>query len=169
MMQFEPDHDHRMTSDARRDVIRMVRADHDRLRALVEGMAPRDPALQAARARLEAELDRADVVEADEVPLDVITLDSWARLLDLDSDRELLISPVLPSRANADSGRISVLAPLGMAVLGYRAGDVIEWPTPGGRRRLEVVQVMFQPEAHARQGKSERPRRGRTSRRPAGP
>lgn len=92
---------------------------------------------------------------------DVVTLDSWARLLDLDADRETLVSPVMPSRANADAGRLSVLAPLGMAVLGFRAGDTIDWPVPGGRRRLRVLDVMFQPEAFARRRRRE-PRRLRS-------
>ena len=57
---------------------------------------------------------------------------------------------VFPSRANADEGRISVLAPLGTAVLGYRNDDIIEWDVPGGRRRLKVLQVVYQPESAAR-------------------
>ena len=99
---------------------------------------------------LEEELDRAVVVDAERLPPDVVTLDSRVQLIDLDSAEELLFAVVLPSRANADEGRISVLAPLGMAVLGYRSGDVIEWDVPGGRRRLRVTHVLYQPEAAAR-------------------
>jgi regulator of nucleoside diphosphate kinase len=99
---------------------------------------------------LEEELDRAVVVDAEQLPPDVVTLDSRVQLIDLDSGEELLFAVVLPSRANADEGRISVLAPLGMAVLGYRSGDVIEWDVPGGRRRLRVTHVLYQPEAAAR-------------------
>ena len=132
----------------------LARRDQERLRALVEGTAG-NPSLREATQTLEEELDRAVVVDAADVPADVITLDSWARLLDLDSERETLVSPVLPSKANADAGRLSVLAPLGMAVLGYRAGDTIEWRVPGGLRRLRVIEVMFQPEAHERRGRVE--------------
>jgi regulator of nucleoside diphosphate kinase len=99
---------------------------------------------------LEEELDRAVVVDAEQLPADVVTLDSRVQLSDLDSGEKLLFAVVLPSRANADEGRISVLAPLGMAVLGYRSGDVIEWDVPGGRRRLRVTHVLYQPEAAAR-------------------
>jgi len=99
---------------------------------------------------LEEELDRAVVVDPEQLPPDVVTLDSRVQLVDLDSGEELLFAVVLPSRANADEGRISVLAPLGMAVLGYRSGDVIEWDVPGGRRRLRVTHVLYQPEAAAR-------------------
>jgi regulator of nucleoside diphosphate kinase len=104
---------------------------------------------------LEAELDRAVVVDAEHLPPDVVTLDSRVQLIDLDSGEELLFAVVLPSRANTDEGRISVLAPLGMAVLGYRLGDVFEWDVPGGRRRLRVTHVLYQPEAAARRATRE--------------
>ncbi len=130
------------------------RDDHDRLRTLVEG-AGAVLSLRKASQMLEEELDRAVVVDDADVPADVITLDSWARLLDLDSERETLVSPVLPSKANADAGRISVLAPLGTAILGYRAGDTIEWRVPGGLRRLRIIEGMFQPEAYARRSRRE--------------
>ncbi len=130
----------------------LARDDHDRLRTLVQGAAA-NLSLREAGQALEEELDRALVVDAAEMPVDVITLDSWVRLLDLDSEQETLVSPVLPSRANADAGRISVLAPLGTAILGYRAGDTIEWRVPGGLRRLRVIEVMFQPEAYARRSR----------------
>ncbi len=133
----------------------LVRGDHERLRALVEGTSG-DQSLREAVQSLEEELDRAVIVDAADVPADVVTLDSWARLLDLDSERETLVSPVLPSKSNADAGRLSVLAPLGMAVLGYRTGDTIEWRVPGGLRRLRVIEVMFQPEAYERRSRSER-------------
>lgn len=146
--------------------ILMVRGDHDRLRTLVDTNRPTDPRVRESLERLDEELERAVVLDAEAVPADVVTLDSWSRLLDLDTQRETLVSPVLPSRANADAGRISVLAPLGTAVLGYRAGDVIEWRVPGGLRRLQVLEVMYQPMAHARR---ETERRGRRSRRAEAP
>lgn len=146
-----------MNVDTARDAsgILVARGDHDQLKQLIAGLAA-DPALRDAIERLEEELDRAAIVDADDIPAEVITLDSWARLLDLDTERELLLSPVLPSKANAAAGRLSILAPLGTAVLGYRSGDTIEWPVPAGRRRLRVLEVMFQPEAFARRSPEKR-------------
>jgi regulator of nucleoside diphosphate kinase len=54
---------------------------------------------------------------------------------------------VFPSEANFDEGKISVLAPVGTAMLGYRVGDSIEWEVPSGRRRLKVEELIYQPEA----------------------
>jgi regulator of nucleoside diphosphate kinase len=133
-----------------RGPIYMTIPDIERLMALVKAyrlQGREDGSLDI----LEAELDRALVMEAGrELPSDVVTLDSRVLVVDLDSGMERLFTVVLPSKANVDEGRISVLAPLGMAVLGYRSGDEIEWDVPGGRRRLRVRRVIHQPEAAAR-------------------
>jgi regulator of nucleoside diphosphate kinase len=97
--------------------------------------------------RLEGELERAEVVAAKEIPRDIITMMSTARLKDLDSGKQMVYSLVFPNEADADEGRISILAPVGTAMIGYRVGDVIEWEVPGGLRRLKVEDVLYQPEA----------------------
>ena len=58
---------------------------------------------------------------------------------------------LFPNEANIEQGKISVLAPLGTAMLGYRVGDEFEWIVPYGRRRLKVTNVYFQPEAELKQ------------------
>ncbi|HEX7894717.1 MAG TPA: GreA/GreB family elongation factor, partial [Terriglobales bacterium] len=59
---------------------------------------------------------------------------------------ELVYQVVFPADANAGQNRISVLAPIGTGLLGYRTGDVVEWPVPSGMRRLRIVAVERQPE-----------------------
>jgi regulator of nucleoside diphosphate kinase len=97
--------------------------------------------------RLEEELDRADVVDPKDVPSDVITMRSKVRLKDLSTGEEMVYSLVFPTEANLDEGKISVLAPIGTAMLGYSRGDVIEWAVPSGVRRLKVEQIIYQPES----------------------
>ncbi len=92
--------------------------------------------------RLEAELERASVVEADDLPQDVITMNSTAELENLDSGGTMVFTLVYPEMADVDEGRISVLAPLGMAMIGYRVGDEFEWPTPGGTIRYRVKRLV---------------------------
>ena len=96
---------------------------------------------------LRGEVERAQVVPSDQIPPDVITLNSTAQLLDLDSGEIMNFTLVLPRDARIDDGKISVLAPLGAAMLGYRVGDQFEWSIPYGVRRLKVTHVHFQPEA----------------------
>jgi regulator of nucleoside diphosphate kinase len=93
---------------------------------------------------LQMELTRAEVLPAIQVPPDVITMESTARLMDLDTERETEFTLVFPDDANPDENKISVLAPIGCAMLGYREGDEFEWETPEGNRRLRVVKVLNQ-------------------------
>lgn len=76
-------------------------------------------------------------------------MNSELALRDLDTGEEMVFRVVFPSEANADQHRISVLAPLGTAVLGYRAGDAIEWAVPGRTRRVRIESMLYQPEASA--------------------
>ena len=96
---------------------------------------------------LRHELGRARVVAAAELPPDVVTMNSRARVVDLDDARELEYTIVYPHEADYENGKISILAPLGTALLGYRTGDTVEWQVPGGRRRLRIDGVLYQPEA----------------------
>ncbi len=96
---------------------------------------------------LEQELLRAEIVPAQEIPHDVITMNSSVRLKDLDTKKELIYTLVFPADADARQHKISVLAPIGTAMIGYRAGDIITWEVPAGERRLKVEEVIYQPEA----------------------
>ena len=90
---------------------------------------------------LEVELERASVLDSADVPSDVITLQSRVEVLDLVTGQRDQYRLVLPSDAKVASNRISVLAPLGTALLGYREGDEVSWRMPGGLRRLLVERV----------------------------
>jgi regulator of nucleoside diphosphate kinase len=96
---------------------------------------------------LDRELDRAEVVSPEEVSPDVVTMHSTVRVRDLDNGASTLYTVVFPVDADIDRNRISIVAPIGTALIGYRAGDRIEWATPGGTRRLEIEEVVYQPEA----------------------
>ncbi|MGB4785506.1 MAG: GreA/GreB family elongation factor, partial [Candidatus Acidiferrum sp.] len=82
-----------------------------------------------------------------DIPADTVTMHSHVRVRDLDTGGESTYTLVFPSDADIAKGKISILAPIATALLGYREGDEIEWPTPGGRRRLNVIRVLYQPEA----------------------
>lgn len=97
---------------------------------------------------LERELDRAHVVPQTSVPADVVTMNSVVTFVDDDSGEQLQVALVYPKSADASQRRISILAPLGAALLGLKVGQTIEFPLPGGKSRLiRVTSVDFQPEA----------------------
>jgi regulator of nucleoside diphosphate kinase len=117
-----------------------------RLRQLLRALA-RTPARDRAHlASLAEELDRAIVVNAAEPPAKVIGMRTRVRVRDLDSGQRLDYTLVYPSEADVQSNRVSVLAPLGTALLGYGVGDQIEWEMPGGVRRLLIERILNQPE-----------------------
>jgi len=98
-------------------------------------------------AALAGELDRAEVVSPQAIPPDVVTMNSKVVLRDLASSEVLTYSLVFPRDADIDAGKISVLAPIGTAILGYAKGDTIEWKVPAGSRRIRIEEVLYQPEA----------------------
>jgi len=96
---------------------------------------------------LDEELDRAEAMKPQEIRDDVITMNSTFRLRDVDTDEEAVYTVVFPGDADSARGKISILAPIGTAVLGYKIGDMIEWEVPAGRKRFKVEQIVYQPEA----------------------
>lgn len=92
--------------------------------------------------RLEGELDRATVVDDEGMPADIITMNSRVEMVNLATNDSSIYTLVFPEYADIDDGRISVLAPLGMAMIGFRTGDEFSWPSPGGTMRFRVGEVL---------------------------
>lgn len=112
--------------------------DLQRLRSLLRPLAADEsPELL----ELEAELDRATIVDVESLPPDVVAMDSIVTLIDVESGQRDVYQLVVPSRADISRGRISVLAPLGTALLGYRVGDEVTWRMPRGVRRVRIEAV----------------------------
>ncbi len=96
-------------------------------------------------AALGDEIDQARIVDAKALPEDAITLNSVVRVMDAQTRATEEYTLVPPGQADMASRRISVTAPLGVALLGFREGDEIIWEMPGGERRLKVLQVVQPP------------------------
>lgn len=105
----------------------------------------------SASANVEAlreELSRAEVVEPQQMPADVITMNSRVRLLNESTGKTHELTLVYPQAADAAQGLVSVLAPVGSALLGLSTGQSIDWPMPDGTvSRLRVLELLYQPEA----------------------
>jgi len=128
------------------ETIYITESDYGRLEGLL-AVAPRS----ANTKMLEEELARATVVAPEKVPPDVVTMNSKIRFRDEGTGEESEVMLVYPHSADISHGKVSVLAPVGSALLGLSVGDTIEWPTPSGKtRRLQIVSVLFQPEAAGR-------------------
>ena len=118
--------------------------DADRLDQMLHGLPPD---AFAGRQALEAELLRASVVEPQAVPADVVTMNSTVRFRVLDTDEVFTLTLVYPKDMDDSGGKISILAPVGTALLGMSQGAEIDWPKPGGGViRVRIEEVAFQPE-----------------------
>lgn len=116
--------------------VTICRRDHARLQNLIRNAEPTTVKL------LHEELDSAIIVADDELPDDVVSMGSVVTFDDVETSESSTIVLVYPDEADARKGRISVLAPVGAALVGLRVGETIEWPVPvGGTRHLRVAEV----------------------------
>lgn len=126
------------TKRQRKPAITTTRSDHDRLSRLAESYISRNP--QVAEELL-AELDRARIVEDGRIPADVVRMGSTLRFTsDLGEDRQVTL--VFPGEADIAEGKVSVLTPIGVALIGLSTGQSIDWTARDGRvHRLTVETV----------------------------
>lgn len=121
--------------------------DLQRLQDLIENASRRPSRDGRHLEELGQELLKAEVVDPTGIPPDVITMNSRVCLSDIVSGEDLVYTLVFPGDADLESGKISVLAPIGTAMIGYRTGDRITWRVPSGIKKLEVKRILYQPEA----------------------
>jgi len=120
--------------------------DLERLRTVVDRYV--DGKQGSSAELLELELDRAKVLPQAQMPEDVVTMRSRVIFEDVDTGVRTEGALVYPEEADGGLGKISVLAPVGLALLGISRGACVQWPAPGGRtRNLRVVDILYQPEA----------------------
>jgi regulator of nucleoside diphosphate kinase len=118
-----------------------------RLRALVSSQEIQNNEYGRLMLSLKNELDRAVVVASEEIPNNVVTMNSQIHLTDLDKNEEIVFTLVFPGKADFEKNRISVLTPVGTAIIGCRVDDIIDIEVPSGRTRLRINKILFQPEA----------------------
>jgi regulator of nucleoside diphosphate kinase len=126
-------------------------ADRDRLLQLIDSARLDRRIPSQSLDVLDGELARAMIVEPEELPRDVVAMNSTVWFRDLDSEEIERYALVFPPDADVIRGRISVLAPIGTALLGFRFRDIVEWRVPQGRRRLEITKVEQNQPAYDRE------------------
>lgn len=126
--------------------IYITETDLERLKKTVDDLIKSAPDGKEYVRDLDRELDRAAIVANKNLPRDVITMHSKVTLL-MDGTEKETITLVYPNEIDPEENRISVLSPIGTAILGYREGDVIQWKVPSGTTKIVVDKVLYQPEA----------------------
>lgn len=127
---------------SKRPEITVSTADLDRLEGLLGDMRAGAPEIAEG---LRSELDRANIVEPEEMPPGVVTMNSRVRFADEESGKEFERTLCYPEEATGGEDKVSILAPLGSALLGLSVGQRIDWPVPGGRTaRIRILDVVSQ-------------------------
>lgn len=125
----------------------ITQADAQRLRELLRVQMSSNPKDRANMRALEEELKRAQIVLPNRVTPDVVTMHSRVLVEDPGDDEAMEVTVVFPEEADASRGLVSVVAPMGAALLGCRAGDTVKFTVPRGERTIRVKQILYQPEA----------------------
>ncbi|MBD3653209.1 nucleoside diphosphate kinase regulator [Kangiella sp.] len=117
--------------------------DVERLEKILEAL----PHGTVGKEELEVELERAEIVEPEEIPANVVTMNSTVRFKVASSNEEFEYTLVYPKDADGSKHKISILAPVGSAMLGLKEGGEIEWPKPGGGSlTVHIDKIVYQPE-----------------------
>jgi len=128
-------------------VLYITEKDHQALEEYLDRAKRADRKGRDTLAKLEDELDCCCIVSPQEVPPNVITLNSKVRFRYVDTGQEITATLVFPRNANLAEGRISVDSPIGTAILGYAVGDIIEWKVLAGTKTIKIEEILYQPEA----------------------
>lgn len=121
--------------------IRISSRDHERLRLLVAAAIEAQPRMREALEPLRNELERAVILDPAAIPSTVVVMGSRVEIQDCESGEVDTYTLVYPEKADAAAGRLSILAPIGTAIIGFSEGDTFTWKTPGGPRQLLIRKV----------------------------
>ena len=128
--------------------ISLTEPDYNRLKHLLAELTRQSRSMQTEVDTLEEILELARVVQSEKVPESVVTMNSRVLFKDVHTREQGTVTIVYPDDAAPSGGKISVLSPVGTALLGESEGNEVELPLPHGRtRRIKIVEVLYQPEA----------------------
>ena len=117
----------------------ITKADHNTIKSLIANLP--DHLKTAEIRQLTNELNRAQVVANDKIPKDVIQLNSYFEIEEINSKQQINFTVTLPNKANIAEKRVSILSPLGIALIGFRKGMTVQWTLPGGPKKLKILKV----------------------------
>lgn len=95
---------------------------------------------------LQAELKKAKLVDKDDFPSDAVGINSTVRIKTEETNEIMEVMLVTPDKANIRKGRISVMAPIGTALIGFRKGQQVKWQVPSGRKTFTILEVINEQE-----------------------
>lgn len=135
----------RMKGESKMDQLYLSEIDVKRLKKLIDGILNENSGLNNRVLDLNKEIYRANIVDPGEIPGNIVTMNSKVNL-SLNGE-EKVVTLVYPGEADITDNRLSVLSPVGTAILGYGAGNMIRWDVPDGSVEIHIKELLYQPEA----------------------
>ena len=125
----------------------MSRVDYARIKKCINDAKQLKSISITEAEKLMEELNSATIVEPEDMPSDVVTMNSIIKMSFPNIDKHVQFQIVYPNQANVKENKISIFSPIATALIGYKIGDEIEWLVPGGLTKIKIVEIIYQPEA----------------------
>lgn len=123
------------------------RLDYARIKRCIDDAKQIRSISNAEAEKLMKELDSAKIVTPEDIPSNVVTMNSIVRLSFLNSNKQVQFQIVYPDQANLKENKISIFSPIATALIGYKVANEIEWLVPTGPTRIRIDEIIYQPEA----------------------
>jgi len=131
-----------------KNTIQITDLDYNRLNGMIISMRKSNQKEYNDLLYLESELERAVRTNPRKITSEFVTMNSVIEVEDCDMNKTMEIRLVYPRDSNFKQGKISVLSPLGSALLGYKAGSEVSYKVPGGMKKMKILRIIYQPEAN---------------------
>lgn len=127
----------------------LLKTDYEVLNSYVKNLQGMQVNEKENYRKLSEELKKARLVEEIDFPKDVVRLNSTVIIKDLTTNRKMTLTIVLPQKANIKEKKVSVLAPVGTALIGFKKGQVVSWNVPAGEKDFEIMEVIQSDQPNA--------------------
>ena len=125
----------------------MNRLDYVRIKKWISDAKQSKTLSDTESAKLLNELESAEIMDAHNIPPEVVTMNSVVKLTFQNNNKQVQFQLVYPDQANVKENKISIFSPVATALIGYKAGDIIEWIVPSGLTKIKIEDIIYQPEA----------------------
>jgi len=125
----------------------LTNTDYDRIRNIIRALKNKNLPNRDQIYEFETELNFANITDSENIPTNIITLNTKVKIKNISTDNGFVYSIVLPKDANIKEGKISILAPLGLALIGHEAGSIVKYKTEAGVYDYFIEEILYQPES----------------------
>ena len=130
-----------MTATATENQVILLKKDYEILNDYVKNLHGMRVNEKENFAKLSQELEKAQLVTEENFPEDIVRIDSVVVIRDTDTKRDMTITIVMPQNAEIKQSKVSVLAPIGTALIGFRKGQKVSWEVPAGKKTFKIIEV----------------------------